>query len=102
MLLLDKEGFLRDLGSWSPAVAEEIAATEGITLQAAHWEVIHLLRHYYQCFEASPANRALVKFAARELGPSGEVVGFETTVYSNILNHSLCGAGTQQQCRCHC
>ena len=41
---------------------------EGIVLTEAHWEVIELLREYYRRFEASPANRALVKFARQELG----------------------------------
>lgn len=67
--MYDKEGFLRDLSAWTPAVAEEIAAREGIELTAAHWEIIGLLREFYRRFEASPANRALVKFTARELGP---------------------------------
>lgn len=66
--MYDKEGFLRDLSAWTPAVAEEIAAREGIELTAAHWEIIGLLREFYRRFEASPANRALVKFTARELG----------------------------------
>jgi tRNA 2-thiouridine synthesizing protein E len=64
----DSEGFLRNLDDWSPAVAEEIARREGIELGEAHWEVIALLREYYRRFEASPANRALVKFARQELG----------------------------------
>ena len=63
--MFDKEGFLRDLGDWTPAVAEEMAAREGLELTEAHWEIIGLLRDFYQRFEASPANRALVKFTAR-------------------------------------
>jgi tRNA 2-thiouridine synthesizing protein E len=66
--MFDKEGFLRQLEDWTPTVAEEIAAREGIVLTDAHWEIIELLREFYRRFEASPANRALVKFAARELG----------------------------------
>mgnify|MGYP001590709584 CR=1 FL=1 len=64
----DKEGFLEELQDWSPYVAEQIAHRENILLTASHWEVIELLREFYQRFEASPANRALVKFAAQELG----------------------------------
>ena len=64
----DKEGFLRCLEDWSPEVAEQIAAREGIELSDAHWEIITLLRDFYQRFEASPANRALVKFTAQQLG----------------------------------
>jgi tRNA 2-thiouridine synthesizing protein E len=66
--MYDKEGFLRDLSDWTPAVAEDIAAREGIELGDAHWEIIELLREFYRRFEASPANRALVKFTAQELG----------------------------------
>ncbi len=65
----DREGFLRDLADWSPEVAEQIAASEGIALSDAHWEVIHLLREYYARFDSSPAMRPLVKYCAQQLGP---------------------------------
>ncbi|MEP0202583.1 MAG: TusE/DsrC/DsvC family sulfur relay protein [Halioglobus sp.] len=64
----DKEGFLRNLNAWSPEVALTIAAGEGINLTEAHWEIIHLLREYYQSFDSSPAMRALVKYCALQLG----------------------------------
>lgn len=65
----DREGFLRRLDDWTPELAEQIAAAEGILLTTAHWEVITLLRRYYQTYDASPAMRALVKFCRLELGP---------------------------------
>ena len=64
----DKEGFLREMGDWSPAVAEQIAAAEGLELTAAHWEVIELLRSFYEEFDSSPAMRALVKYCRQKLG----------------------------------
>lgn len=64
----DKEGFLRNLTDWSPEVALHIAQGEGISLSEAHWEVIYLLRDYYQSFDSSPAMRALVKYCALQLG----------------------------------
>ena len=64
----DKEGFLLDLEAWTPEVAQTIAQGENIDLEEAHWEIIYLLRDYYQRFEASPANRALVKFTRQQLG----------------------------------
>jgi len=66
----DKEGFLRELAEWSPAVAEQIARAEGIVLGPAHWEIVELLREFYRLHESSPANRALVKFVEHELGAS--------------------------------
>lgn len=65
----DKEGFLRDLSDWSPAIARQIAAAEGLELSAAHWEIVNLLRQYYAEFDASPAMRPLVKYCALQLGP---------------------------------
>ena len=64
----DPEGFLRELDDWTPAVAEQIAAAEGIELGDAHWEVIYLLREYYVRFDSSPAMRPLVKYCGQQLG----------------------------------
>jgi tRNA 2-thiouridine synthesizing protein E len=64
----DQEGFLRQLDDWTPAVAEQIARAEQLTLSPAHWEVIELLRQYYREFDSSPAMRALVKYCALHLG----------------------------------
>ncbi|MCZ6831431.1 MAG: TusE/DsrC/DsvC family sulfur relay protein [Gammaproteobacteria bacterium] len=66
--MFDREGFLRNLDDWSPQVAERIAAAEGIELGPAQWEVLELLRAYYKRFDASPAMRALVRYAGQELG----------------------------------
>ena len=65
----DKEGFLRHLDDWSPAVAEQIASGEGLELTDNHWEIIELLRAYYREFDDSPAMRPLVKYCALNLGP---------------------------------
>jgi tRNA 2-thiouridine synthesizing protein E len=65
----DKEGFLRNLSDWNEQVAEQIAATENLALQPDHWEVLRLLRTYYQEYDRSPAMRALVKYCAIHLGP---------------------------------
>ena len=64
----DKEGFLRCLDDWTPQVAGQIAAREGIELTAAHWEIVELLRAYYREFDSSPAMRPLVKYCAQQLG----------------------------------
>ena len=67
-ITLDKHGFLKDRQAWTRELATVFAADEGITLQDEHWEVIHLLREYFEEFDASPANRALVKYAKLKLG----------------------------------
>ena len=65
----DKEGFLRKLSDWEPAVAEQVASAEDLVLTPAHWEIVQLLREYYQEFDSSPAMRPLVKYCRIKLGP---------------------------------
>lgn len=65
---LDKEGFLLHLDDWNTEVAIKLAEAEGIELSEAHWEIIQLLREFYQRFELSPAMRPLAKFITQKLG----------------------------------
>lgn len=58
---LDKEGFLKNLNDWSESIALDIAKNEAINLTAAHWEIIYLVREFYQKFQISPSMRVLVK-----------------------------------------
>lgn len=69
VIALDKDGYLLELERWSPAVAEALAAREGLTLSPEHWEVLDLLRAFYQEFQLSPATRPLIKYTALKLGP---------------------------------
>tara|TARA_R110002111_G_scaffold143243_1_gene209267 strand:- start:5 stop:316 length:312 start_codon:yes stop_codon:yes gene_type:complete len=64
----DKEGFLRDYRDWSSEAAPELAATEGIILNDNHWEVIHIVRDYYDRFHVSPTSRVLSKIIGEQLG----------------------------------
>lgn len=68
-IALDKDGFLVDLQDWSHAAAEALAAREGIPLTADHWEILELLRQFYQEYQLSPATRPLIKYTALKLGP---------------------------------
>lgn len=68
LLALDKDGYLTRLSDWNNDVADALAAKEGITLTPAHWEVINLVRQFYQEFGLSPATRALVKYTGQHLG----------------------------------
>lgn len=44
---LDLQGHLANIDDWSDAVAEKLAAEEGITLTEAHWAVVRHLRKYF-------------------------------------------------------
>ena len=65
---LDENGFLAQFAAWTPEIAERFAKEAQLELSDAHWEILFLLRDYYQRFDSSPAMRALVKFVRQELG----------------------------------
>ena len=67
-LELDKYGYLVDLNEWSTDVANALAAAEALELTPAHWEILELLRQFYQEFQLSPATRPLIKYTALKLG----------------------------------
>ena len=65
---LDKDGNLERLTDWNEAVAAALALQDNIALTDAHWEILHLLRDFYQRFEHSPPMRVLVKSVKQQLG----------------------------------
>lgn len=67
-ITLDAEGYLKNLHDWTPAVANALAKQQPMTLTDAHWEIIYLLRNFYEEFQISPAMRALVKYTEKKLG----------------------------------
>ncbi|MDD0987929.1 TusE/DsrC/DsvC family sulfur relay protein [Pseudomonas shahriarae] len=68
-LELDKDGYLVDLNAWSVEVANALASVEALELTDEHWEILKLLRGFYQEFQLSPATRPLIKYTALKLGP---------------------------------
>lgn len=64
----DTEGYLKESGQWSEALAVVIAEKEAITLSAEHWEVVRFVRDFYLEFNTSPAIRMLVKAMANKFG----------------------------------
>lgn len=65
---LDKDGYLADLNDWSPEVATALAVQNDIELTPDHWEILQLLRNFYDEFRLSPATRPLIKYTALKLG----------------------------------
>lgn len=65
---LDEEGYLLHLQDWTPELANQLAKDVEVELSDAHWEIIYLLRDFYEEFEVSPAMRPLVKAVSKKLG----------------------------------
>ena len=68
-LPVDENGFLVKLSDWSEQVAIQLAAQEDIVLTDEHWEIIWLLREFYDQYTIAPAMRVLVKQVKQQLGP---------------------------------
>jgi tRNA 2-thiouridine synthesizing protein E len=66
--ILDEEGYLLNLQDWTPELANQLARELNLELTDAHWEIIHLLRNFYNEYEVSPAMRPLVKAVSKALG----------------------------------
>jgi len=64
----DKEGYLSCLSEWSTEIASLLAEREDISLNDEHWQLIRLIRRFYERFEVSPAMRVLVKQVREEYG----------------------------------
>lgn len=88
---LDGEGYLEDWTAWDRSVAEGLAARDGLTLEAAHWDVIDLLRAHYARYEIAPPMRALLKLLRRELD--------DETLNSRHLYRLFPGGPAKQACR---
>ena len=65
----DEEGYLANLGEWTPEVGEEMAKADNCDLTDNHWEVINFLREYYEEYQIAPAVRVLTKAIGKKLGP---------------------------------
>ncbi len=66
---LTRDGRLADLGQWNEDIAESLALREGIVLTAEHWEVLSVMRLFYQEYNVSPVRKLLKKAVADRLGP---------------------------------
>lgn len=65
----DSEGYLRNLGDWSEDFVRALAAQEGLTLTAEHWELVHYLRAYYAEHGVQAQVRAMIKHFTQVWGP---------------------------------
>lgn len=97
----DKEGYLKNLNDWSESVAQVIAEQEGINLTDAHWEVIHLLKRFYNTYELSPTMRVLVKTVGKELGEfKGRSIYLSQLFPKNVIKQSCKIAGLPKPTNC--
>ncbi|HMA98183.1 MAG TPA: TusE/DsrC/DsvC family sulfur relay protein [Wenzhouxiangella sp.] len=66
---LDSDGHLADPADWSPEVAADLAAAEGLVLNDDHWWVISFVRSYHQRYGNPPLMKTLVSGLREKAGP---------------------------------
>ncbi|MGD8841112.1 MAG: TusE/DsrC/DsvC family sulfur relay protein [Gammaproteobacteria bacterium] len=60
----DDEGYLLDPEDWTPELARELAAGEGLELGDEHWLVLDFIRNYQEAHHITPD----IRHAAKRLG----------------------------------
>lgn len=64
---LDANGHLLNVSEWTPAVAEQLALRDGVTLAEQHWQLIEFVRDYHADYGIAPGMRLLVTALRKRL-----------------------------------
>lgn len=60
-LVLDEDGYLKNIDEWNVNVAEELARTDGIEeMTGEHWKLITAIRFHYEKHGESPMCRDIL------------------------------------------
>mgnify|MGYP001217691970 CR=1 FL=1 len=65
----EKLGLSKDWRKWQAEDASVIAENLGILLNEDHWEIIKIVRNYYETYRLFPPNRVLINLIMKEQGP---------------------------------
>lgn len=99
--LVDDEGYLLKLEDWTEELATQLALELGIQLTQAHWEIIWVLRRFYQRYEHSPAMRPLCKAVSQELGADkGKSIYLLSLFPGSPAKRAACIAGLPKPDNC--
>lgn len=64
----DNEGFLLDPAQWDTDLAQRIADGERLEMNAARWEIVNLVRDYYEQNDSVPEARVILKALRERIG----------------------------------
>ncbi|MCK5609088.1 TusE/DsrC/DsvC family sulfur relay protein [Candidatus Pacearchaeota archaeon] len=98
----DKDGYLTNINDWNEGVTYTLANEESIILRPEHWEVIHLLRDFYQEYKITPTVRVLTKMIGGELGEEkGNTKYLYELFPKGFAKHACKLAGLPKPTGCH-
>ena len=66
---IDKDGYIVNMDRQTKELADHIAKIEGINMTTAHWDVVNLVRDYYQKYQIAPMIKISVKEIGKVMGP---------------------------------
>jgi tRNA 2-thiouridine synthesizing protein E len=64
----DNEGYVIDPEDWNEALARQMAAEEGLSLNNDYWRVLCFMREYWQEHKIAPDVRHVLKYLVENLG----------------------------------
>jgi len=64
----DVEGYMVDPEDWNEALAQELAAEEGLNLNPDYWTVLRFMRDYWLEHKVTPDVRHVTKYLVEETG----------------------------------
>jgi len=64
---LDQDGHLCDHTLWTPEVAQQLADTLNVSLNAEHLQILQQVRAFFDKFKHAPATRPLIKWLQKTL-----------------------------------
>jgi TusE/DsrC/DsvC family sulfur relay protein len=93
------EGYLKNPEDWSKEVAVYLSERDNVTLTDSHWEVIAVVRQYFQAYGITPNLRTLQKLLKTQFGEE-EVRVLDQFDYGDAAKQAARYAGTPRPTGC--
>ena len=79
--------YLKKYTIWNKYIAEKLAHKEHITMDSRHWEIIYIVRMFYQEFNITPSMRMLLSYMKKKISQEKINSRYLFTLFShNTLN----------------
>lgn len=97
---LDQDGHLVDYNTWNTDVAQALAQSLNIHLDAWHFMVLQHIRNFYQQYDHAPSTRPLIKFLMKQ-DPSINNAILQQRFNTGLVARQLCRlAGLPKPANC--
>lgn len=80
VVLVDREGYLKQFDQWTPEWAQTTAEQASIMLTSSHWIIIQILRDFYCAYQLVPSMRVWSKIIREKIGEE-----YASTLYLSQL-----------------